>query len=130
MSNKLKLSQNIVLDLEKRNVKKIKIFFYESWCSWIKIDILEEDFLEKNLLKLDLNYKFWVYIEKKDKEKFENASITKTVKSDHSWIEKVRYIFASENVKQRCWCGSSFSFENKKTTINLKKLKQLKEKFN
>lgn len=129
MSNKLKLSENIVLDLEKRKVKKIKIFFYKSWCSGTKVDILEEDFDEKSLVQLKTEYDFWVYVEEKDEEKFENTIITKTIKKDHTGNEKIRYIFTSNNIQERCGCWSSFSFEKLKPKINIQKLKELKNKF-
>jgi len=30
----IKLDKNTINDLESRRVEKIKIFFYDAWCSW------------------------------------------------------------------------------------------------
>ncbi|MDD3145069.1 MAG: hypothetical protein PHV23_03065 [Candidatus Gracilibacteria bacterium] len=126
----MKLDKNTVLDLMNRKVEKILVYFYDAGCSGIKVDI-KEDFEITNLLeKLDLSSSpFSVYIEKKDKEKFRNSVITKTISADHTGKEKVRYIFNNEQVKDRCGCGSSFSFENKKPKLDLSKLKDLKSNF-
>lgn len=125
----LKLSQNIVDDLKSRKIEKIKIYFYGAWCSGTKVGIIESDF-EKNVLeKLSLDYIFEVYIEKIDKNKFENAIITMVETTDHTWKNKTSYIYSSEEIKERCGCGSSFSFEKKNPKLNLDKLKWLKNKF-
>ena len=79
--------------------------------------------------KLDLDYSFDVYVNKSDKEKFNWAIITKTITADHTWKEKIRYIFSNEKVKERCGCWSSFSFEKKVPKIDLSKLKEMKNKF-
>lgn len=107
---------------------KIKVFFYEAWCSGSKIDISER-FETNDLLRLDTGLCFDVYVEKEDKEKFENSRITRVVKADHTWKEKIRYIFSSEKVKDRCWCWTSFGFEKKIPKINLNKLKDLRNNF-
>lgn len=70
-----------------------------------------------------------IYIEKIDKEKFENCSITRVQKADHTGKVKTRYIYASDKVLDRCGCGSSFWFEKKKPKIDLDKLKNLKHNF-
>ena len=128
--NIMKLDKNTVIDLVERKVDKILVYFYVAWCSWTKVTIKEDFIIDENLEKLNLSSSpFNVYIERKDKEKFKNAIITKTVSSDHTWEEKVRYIFSNEEVKNRCWCGSSFSFDVKKPSFDLSKLKDLKNKF-
>jgi Fe-S cluster assembly iron-binding protein IscA len=126
----MKLDKNTVLDLTSRKVEKILIFFYDAWCSWTKINIKEDFEINDDLEKLDLSSSpFLVYVEKKDKDKFKGAIITKTVTADHTWKEKIRYIFSNDEVKERCGCGSSFSFEKKEPIIDLKKLQDLKNNF-
>ncbi len=134
----LTLDKNTILDLTKRGVKKIKIFFYTAGCSGTKIDIVEDDFeVEDTLVLLQGKslllqwwqaspYTFDIYVEKSDAEKLENATITRIVKADHTWNEETRYIYSSEDVLDRCGCWTSFSFEKKKPKINLEKLKTLK----
>ncbi len=126
----IKLDKNTVFDLENRKVAKILLYFYEAWCSGTKIDLKEHFELKDDLEKINLlDYGFDVYLEKKDKKRFENSIITKTINKDHSWEEKVRYIFSNEKIKDRCGCGSSFSFEAKKIKIDLAKLKDLRNNF-
>lgn len=126
----MKLDKNTVLDLVNRKVEKIYIYFYDAWCSGTKINIKEDFEINSDLVKLKLaSSPFDVYIEKNDSEKFIWATITKTITADHTWKEKVRYIFSNEKVKDRCWCWSSFSFEKKKVKIDLSKLKDMKYNF-
>jgi len=124
-----KLDKKTVLDLIDRKVEKILVFFYDAGCSGTKVDITEDFEVNENYEKLDLNVSFDIYVEKKDKDKFDWATITKTVTSDHTWEEKVRYIFSNEKVKDRCGCGSSFSFDKKEIKIDLNKLKDMKLNF-
>ncbi len=126
----MKLDKKTVVDLIERKVKKILVYFYDAWCSGTKVNIKEDFVLSDELTKLDLSSSpFEVYIEKKDFDKFNWAIITKTITADHTWKEKVRYIFSNEKVKDRCGCGSSFSFEKKKPQIDMEKLKNLKNNF-
>lgn len=125
----IKLDKNTVLDLQDRKVEKIKIFFYDAWCSGTKVYITEDFEVGDDLEKLNLRTSFAIYVEKKDKDKFNWAIITKTVVADHTWKEKVRYIFSNEKVKDRCGCGSSFSFSKKELKIDMEKLKDLKFNF-
>lgn len=125
----LKLSQNIINEFNERKVEKVKLYFYNAWCSGTKLDIIINEFEIIGLIKLDLNYDFIVYVEEKDFSKFQNCMITKTEVVDHTWNKKTRYIYSSEIVKERCGCGSSFSFEKKLPKVNLDKLKGLKGKF-
>lgn len=129
MSN-LKLDNKTVSSLEDLWIKKIKVFFYDSGCSWTKVNI-ESDFeITIELVKIDSNYSFEIYVDKRDEEKFENCSITKTVTADHTGKEKVRYIYASQKVKSRCWCWSSFDFWEKKVPkLDLSKFKDFKNNF-
>lgn len=126
----MKLDKKTVLDLIERKVEKILVYFYDAWCSGTKVDIKEDFEVNSDLEKLDLSSSpFAVYVEIKDKDKFNWSIITKTVTADHTWKEKVRYIFSNEKVKDRCWCGSSFSFEKKQPKLNLENLKNLKNNF-
>jgi len=127
----IKLDKNTINDLESRRVEKIKIFFYDAWCSWTKINISEDFEIDQILIEVNINSenKFKTYIDKRDKEKLENCSITKTINKDHTWKEKVRYIFSSNKVQSRCWCWSSFDLWDKKPKLNLNNLNDLKLKF-
>jgi len=118
-----KLGKNIVLDLQSRWVKKIFLFFYEAGCSGTKLDLKEEFEISNWMEKLDLKVWFDIYVEKKDKEKFNGATITRIDG------KKIKYIFTSSNIGERCGCGSSFSFEKKKLKINLEKLENIKQHF-
>jgi len=51
------------------------------------------------------------FYEKTDREYLENARITRVIVADHTWVAKVRYIFASDEVEDRCWCWTSFLYE-------------------
>jgi len=126
----MKLDRNTVIDLVNRKVEKIFIYFYDAWCSGLKVNIKEDFEVNDDLQKLELRSSpFEVYVEKQDFLKFKWAVITKTVVADHTWKEKTRYIFSNEQVKERCGCGSSFNFWGKKVKINLTKLKDLKNNF-
>jgi len=144
MINNIKLDKNTVSWLEEANTEKIKIFFYDSGCSWTKVDI-SEDFVVDESLELISFLPFskgvpegggiktseWIniYVEKKDLSKFEDCNITRTVTADHTEKEEVRYIFSSNKVKDRCGCWSSFSFDKKEPKFDLNKLKDLKNNF-
>jgi len=143
MSN-IKLDKNTIALFEEQKLEKIKIFFYDSGCSWTKVDISSDFEVDESLelityLPLSkgvpegggIQTSEWinVYIYKKEREKFEDCNITRTVVSDHTGKEKIRYIFSSNKVKYRCWCGSSFSFSEKKLKLNLEELKNIKLNF-
>lgn len=128
----LKLDKKFLEELESTWVQKIKVFFYEAGCSGKKVDILIDDFEVDESLELlqlalsplrgELERGFvWVgiicYVPKTDIPHLENARITRTIKADHTGKQKIRYILTSDQVQDRCWCGSSFSFE-KKTSKN------------
>ncbi len=126
----MKLDKSTVLDLINRKIKKIFIYFYDAWCSGQKINISEDFEITEDMKKLDLSTSpFDVYVQKKDYEKFNWSIITRTLVADHTWKEKIRYIFSSQKVKDRCGCWSSFSFEKKKPKLNLQNLKTLKKNF-
>jgi Fe-S cluster assembly iron-binding protein IscA len=119
------LDKNTINYLKEKWVENIKIFFYDSGCSWTKLDLEENPDISDLVL---LKNQDWVniYSSPKDKDKFKNCTITRVVKADHTWKEKIRYIFSSEEVKDRCGCGSSFSFDKKELKIDFEKLKNLK----
>ncbi|MDP2090245.1 MAG: hypothetical protein Q8K30_01485 [Candidatus Gracilibacteria bacterium] len=127
----MKLDKSTVLDLINRKVEKILVYFYDAGCSGTKVNIKEEFDITNELQKMELKSSpFDVYVEKIDADKFIGAVITKTVTADHTGKEKVRYIFSNEKIKERCGCGSSFSFgEKKKPKFDLSKLKDLKNNF-
>lgn len=138
-----KLDPKTLTEFTKNGVKKIKIFFYSAGCSGTKVDIVVDDFeVSENLtlipptpsplLKgegLGEKHPFEIYVEKKDKEKFENATVTRLVKADHTGEAKPRYIYSDESVEDRCGCGTSFAFEKKKPKFDFTKLKFLKQDF-
>ncbi len=130
----LNIDKNALKYFKEEKFEKIKIFFYNAWCSGTKVNITDNFDITENLLKITLkieNHELLCFFDKKDKEKFQNCSITRIIKADHNWKEKISYIYSSENVKSRCWCWSSFSFwEDKEPKIKLESLKKLKWKFN
>lgn len=122
------LDKQTLSDLKDRWINSIKLFFYDAGCSWTKLD-LEENPDKSNLSLVSEVDWIKIYSDLKDKDKFENCFVTRTVTADHTWKEKVRYIYTSNKVKSRCWCGSSFSFGEKKIKIDLEKFKTLKNNF-
>ena len=122
------IDKQTLFDLKQRWVKSIKLYFYDSWCEGTKLNIEENPDLENLELIENIDW-IAVYSNKEDKDKFDDCSITRTVTADHTWKEKIRYIYSSNKVKGRCGCWSSFSFEEKKLKINLEKFKDLKSKF-
>ena len=134
MSN-IKLDKNTIALFEEQKLEKIKIFFYDSGCSWTKVDISSDFEVDESLVEVNIplltkeGLGVVCYLEKKDYSKFENCNITRTVVADHTGKEKIRYIFSSNKVKYRCWCGSSFSFSEKKLKLNLEELKNIKLNF-
>lgn len=126
----LQLDKKTISELEKSWVKKIKVFFYEAGCSGTKIDMLADDFeITDELDKLESVYWFKIYVPKSDRVYLENAKITRVVVVDHTWEAKARYIFTSDEVEDRCGCGTSFAFEKPVPKIDLEKLKLLRENF-
>lgn len=122
----LQLDPKTISELETAGVWKLKVFFYEAGCSGNKVDMTTDFEVVDDLEKLESSYKFDLYVEIKDKQNLENARVTKVVKADHTGKEKIRYIYTSDDVEDRCWCGTSFAFQKKKPKINLEKLKSLK----
>lgn len=77
----------------------------------------------------DGSYWFQVYVPKSDREYLENAKITRVIVADHTGEAKPRYIFAHDEVEDRCWCWTSFAFEKPVPVIDLEKLKLLRMNF-
>ena len=125
----LKLDQNTIKYFNQEKSEKIKIFFYDSGCSWTKVNIISDFEIDESVEFLREESWIQIYIEKMEKAKFENCSITRVSTADHTWKEKIRYILKSEKIKDRCSCWSSFSFSKKKPKINIEKLKNLKNNF-
>ena len=125
----LTLDKKTVTEFESEGIHKLKVFFYEAGCSGTKIN-METDFeVDSEIEQLDSEYGFELYVPKTDKQYLENASITRVVKADHTGIAKTRYIFASDDVEDRCGCGTSFAFEKPAPVIDLEKLKKMRENF-
>lgn len=125
----LQLDKQTVTELETTWVEKIKVFFYEAGCSGTKIDMSSDFDITDDVEELDSGYQFKIYVPHADRKYLENARITKTVKADHTGKEKIRYIFASDDVEDRCGCGTSFAFEKKAPKVDLQKLQKLRENF-
>jgi Fe-S cluster assembly iron-binding protein IscA len=85
--------------------------------------------VDNEIDKLQGEYNFEIYVPKVDREHLENANITRIVKADHTGVAQARYIFASNEVEDRCGCGTSFAFEKPVPKINLEKLKKMRENF-
>jgi hypothetical protein len=58
--------------------------------------------IEESIDKLESEYGFELYVPKTDREHLENAKITRVVVADHTGEAKTRYIFASDEVEDRC----------------------------
>ncbi len=136
MSN-IKLDKHLISEIEEKWIKKIKVFFYDAGCSGKKVDIVFDDFETEWLISISsplngegLGVSFQIYAEKEDAEHFEDCRITRIQKADHTGEIKSRYIYTSDEVLDRCGCGTSFGFEKKKPTIDLNKLQNLKNRFN
>ena len=128
----INLDKNTISYLKSLWVKKIKVLFYDAWCSWTKIDLLKDFDINEDTVSIEDKKEelgFQIYAEKKDVEKLKDCTITRVVKADHTGKQKIRYIFTSKGVKDRCGCGTSFSFEKKKPKLNIEKLKSLKANF-
>lgn len=140
----LTLDKKTVSEFEASWVKKLKVFFIEAGCSGTKIDMqtdfeITDDLIEiphpNPLLTKERETSkaggrgFKIYIPKTDRQYLENAKITRVVVADHTGNAKTRYIFASEDVEDRCGCGTSFAFEKPAPKIDLEKLKKLRENF-
>ncbi len=124
----MNIDKQTLTDFKQNWVSHIKLYFYNAWCSGTKLDI-EKNPNTKWLLRLTEIDWIEIFCNLIDKDKFENCSITRTISADHTWKEKIRYIYKSEKVKDRCGCWSSFSFGEKKLKIDLEKFKDLKKNF-
>ena len=125
----LQLDKKTVSEFQEAWVKKLKVFFYEAGCSGTKINMETEFQVDETLDELESAYEFHLYVPKTDTQYLANASITRVKKADHTGIEKIRYIFASDDVEDRCGCGTSFAFEKPSPKIDLEKLRQLRQNF-
>ncbi len=136
----LKLDKNTLEYFAERNAEKIKVFFYEAGCSGTKVNIVDEFDVDESVIEISPHLTspleerdsttLKIFVDKREKEKFENCSITRVVTVDHTEKKKVRYIYKSEEVKTRCGCGSSFSFwEKQELKLDLGKLRDFKSNF-
>lgn len=125
----LKLDKKTVTEFESEGIQKLKVFFYEAGCSGTKINMETEFEVTDDIEQLQADYAFELYVPKSDKEHLENARITRVVVADHTGEAKARYIFSSDEVEDRCGCGTSFAFEKPAPVIDLEKLKKMRENF-
>ena len=126
----LQLDSKTITQLESEGIEKLKVFLYTAGCSGNKVDMTTDFEVDASLVQIESCWKFDLYVEVSDKEKLENARITKVVKADHTGKEKIRYIYSSDDVLDRCGCGTSFGFEKKVPKIDLSKLRNLKNNIN
>ncbi len=131
----LKIDKKTIQQFQDKKVEKLLVFFYEAGCSGTKVNISTEFEISDDLhycvdlTAVENTPGIPVYVKNEEKEKFEWAIITRSVKADHTGKEKIRYIFSNPKVLDRCGCGSSFSFEKKVPKIDLEKLRLLKGRF-
>ena len=125
----LTLDKKTISEFENSWVEKLKVFFYEAWCSGTKIDMRTQFDVSDEIDKLESEYNFELYVPKSDREYLENAKITRVVVADHTWEAKARYIFASDDVEDRCGCWTSFAFEKPAPVIDMDKLRLMRENF-
>lgn len=113
-----------VLELFKE--ENLKVFFYKSGCEWTKINIEPiNDFEWLESINID-NKIIWLNSE--EKNFLDNWKIVLQIKKEDNWHGwKNKFLFVSKKITSRCWCSSSFSFENK--LIDSNKLKLLKNVF-
>ena len=125
----LQLDKKFLSELEDIWIKKIKVFLYEAGCSGKKVWV-ETDFeIDESLELLESNFSH-IYTPKTDIQHLQDGRLTRTIKADHTEKEKIRYIFTSNEIQDRCGCGTSFAFEKKKPKIDFEKLKHMKANFN
>jgi Fe-S cluster assembly iron-binding protein IscA len=124
----LELDKKFLKELEEAWVQKLKVFLYEAGCSGTKVSVETEFQRDESVEHLESNFS-QLYTPKSDAIHLRNGRLTKTVKADHTGQEKVRYIFSSEEIQERCGCGTSFAFEKKKPKIDLEKLRKMRENF-
>ena len=133
----LQLDSKTITQLEAEGIEKLKVFFYTAGCSGKKVDMTTDFDITDDLISLPLakgvpdegGGGIICYVPKFDYKYLENARITKVVKADHTGKEKIRYIYSSDDVLDRCGCGTSFGFEKKIPKIDLSKLKDMKKNF-
>ncbi len=145
----LELDKKFLAELEGTWVQKLKVFLYEAGCSGMKVSVETEFEVTDELVELPppnlpLSWEEWsfsppvreglgegikIYTPKTDLIHLQNGRITRIIKADHTGQEKVRYIFTSEEIQDRCGCGTSFAFEKKKPKIDLEKLRAMRENF-
>ena len=122
------LDKKFLSELESNWVKKLKVFLYEAGCSGKKVWV-ETDFeTDESLKLLESNFSH-IYAPQTDIKYLQDGRLTRTVKADHTGKEKIRYIFTSNEILDRCGCGTSFAFEKKKPQIDFEKLKNMKKIF-
>jgi len=125
----LKLDKKTVAEFEKTWISKLKVFFIEAWCSGTKIDMNIDFELSDDIDRLESDYGFDLYVPKTDRKYLENSRITRVFVADHTGQVKMRYIFTSEDVEDKCGCGTSFAFEKPVPKIDLEKLRLLRMNF-
>ncbi len=152
----LEFDKKFLAELETTWVQKLKVFFIEAGCSGTKIQMETEFEVTDDLVEIPLSLNpslpegereeknlspnggkmsegqiggIHIYAPNTDKKFLENANITRVMKADHTGIEQTRYIFTSDEVEERCGCGTSFAFEKSVPTIDVEKLKSLRKDF-
>lgn len=122
------LDPKIIWDCKNKNIKNIFLYFYDSGCSGTKIDIVTDFDRQTKFLYTSLE-DINVYVDEEVRSQLQDAQIIQSPKADHTWEIKMRYLFISKQVQDRCGCGSSFSFEKKVPKLNIKNLEALKNNY-
>lgn len=121
----------MILNIDKKilelfDKKDLKVYFYNSWCEWTKVNITQ-DFEKKYLESIIIEDKN-IYFSKDDWINLDWWKIILQTKENNDWHWwKNKFLFVSEKIKSRCSCSSSFSFEKK--LIDKEKLNKLKNAF-
>lgn len=97
---------------------ELLIWFKKAGCAWTKIEI------KTDFDKTDLNY---------ISHKWKNIYYNKNLEDKLNWSKIIKkdntYLFISPQIKERCECSSSFSFQRKLIDNDkLSKLKALNKK--
>jgi len=126
----LNISKNILDNFKENETMEIKIFFYKWWCSGTKLNITDKFIKDSTVSFLEEIEWVKIYVDKLDKNKFKDCNILQVKNTDHTWIEKVKYVYKSNFIWKRCWCWTSFAFsEWHDKRFDLKELWNIKNIF-
>lgn len=111
----LKLDKKTLDEYKNAWINKLFVDFYNAWCSGTKIK-LEENIPENAVKVPSEDIEFYAL-----EENVSHLSDAKISNAGH------KFYLHSKDIKEKCGCGSSFSFESK--AIDMAKIKNLKHTF-